>query len=181
MGKPKALLPWKGKTFLAHAVDAAISAGVENCVVVIGAQASEIFPEVKRLKADSVVNENWRLGMGSSIKIGVAWIQKKYPEISGILIQLSDQPKIQGTALAKLLAEHEKNPDLVISANYDDSPGVPALFPRKMFSDILNIQDQEGAKKLLLKGALITLSIPEAREDIDTPEQFQSLSSGRTS
>jgi molybdenum cofactor cytidylyltransferase len=175
MGEPKALLSWKGKTFLAHAVDAATGAGIKNCVVVVGAHAKEILPEVKTLDVDSVVNENWKLGMGSSIKTGVAWIQKKYPQANGILILLSDQPKIQSAALSKLLVENRKNPERIVCARYDDSTGVPALFPRNNFMGILNIQDEEGAKKLLSNAHPISVPMPEAQDDIDTPEQLAIL------
>ncbi len=175
MGKPKALLIWKGKTFLAHAVDAAMGAGIKKCVVIVGAHTKEISPEIKTLGAELVANDQWNLGMGSSIKTGVAFIQKKYPEATSILILLSDQPKIQSAAISNLLLENQKTPERTVCAQYDNSPGVPALFPKKMFQALLEIQNQEGAKKLLRKNSPILIAIPEARDDIDTPEQLAIL------
>jgi molybdenum cofactor cytidylyltransferase len=175
MGEPKALLSWKGKTFLAHAIDAAKEAGIKNLVVVVGAHGKEISPEARTLGADIAVNENWRLGMGSSIKTGISYIQKNYPEAKGILILLSDQPKIQSAALSQLLAESQKNPERIVCAQYDNSPGVPALFPKNSFVSILNIQDKEGAKKLLLNNHPVLVPMPEAQDDIDTPEQLAVL------
>jgi molybdenum cofactor cytidylyltransferase len=179
MGEPKALLSWNGKTFLAHVAQAAFDAGIKNRIVVIGAHAAEIAPEIKRLNLESVVNKNWQLGMGSSIKTGVKWIQKKYPDCTGILIQLCDQPEIDGEDLSQLLCHA---PDRITCAKYADTPGVPALFPQILFSKLLEIQDQEGAKKLLLKNNPVTVEMPHAQADVDTPEQLQQLrSSGRTS
>jgi molybdenum cofactor cytidylyltransferase len=173
MGRAKAILLWNGKTFLNYAVSAAKQNGIENIVAVLGSHSSEIREEAKALKIPWAHNADWNLGMGSSIKVGVRWILETYPHTTGILIQLTDQPFVQGASLKKILGTHEENPGRIVAAQYENSLGVPVLFPRSAFSSLLTVPDSAGAKKVLVDA--VPVSLPEAAYDIDTPEQFKSL------
>ncbi|MEO5968744.1 MAG: nucleotidyltransferase family protein, partial [Bdellovibrionia bacterium] len=94
MGEIKQLLPWRGKSLLEHAVDAAFGAGIERIVVVYGAHVEKIEPEIIRLGVDRVYNEDWKLGVGTSIRKGVSHVLEAAPSTDGILIQLADQPRV---------------------------------------------------------------------------------------
>jgi len=162
-------------------VQAARDSNITDIVVVLGSHSDEIRDEVTRLRTSHTLNANWKLGMGSSIKAGVTFIQEQQPDAEGILIQLADQPRINGESLAKLIAQHQANPGKLIVAEYGAehgrSPGVPALFPKDLFSALLKMPDDAGAKKILLQHSnqLIRVSLPEAAQDIDTPEQYEQL------
>jgi molybdenum cofactor cytidylyltransferase len=177
MGKAKALLPWHGKSLLQHAVQAARDSNITDIVAVLGSHADELRAEVTQLSISHTLNANWKLGMGSSIKSGVKFIQEQLPEAEGILIQLADQPRINGESLSKLVAQHQANPGKLIVAEYGGSPGVPALFPKDLFAALLKMPDDAGAKKILFQHStlLVRVSLPEAAQDIDTPEQYEQL------
>jgi molybdenum cofactor cytidylyltransferase len=177
MGKPKALLPWHEKTLLHHAVQAARDSNITDIVVVLGSHADEVRAEVTRLGVSHTLNSNWKVGMGSSIKAGVTFIQEQYPDAKGVLIQLSDQPRINGESLSKIIAQHQEHPEKLIVTEYGGSPGVPALFPKDLFPALLKMPDDAGAKKILFQhlNQLIRVSLPEAAQDIDTPEQYEQL------
>jgi molybdenum cofactor cytidylyltransferase len=177
MASPKALLSWNGKSLLAHAVDSARDAGVSAVVVVTGAHHLEMQSELARLNVQPILNPRWKSGMGSSIKAGVSVIEKTIPDVSAILIQLVDQPKVGATCIRKLLELHRLQSSSIVCAQYDGQPGVPVIFPKPLFATIFSIEDQEGAKKILLQNLehLRRVEMLEALEDVDTPEQFARL------
>jgi molybdenum cofactor cytidylyltransferase len=66
-----------------------------------------------------------------------------------------------------------KTGKLVASA-YDGAIGIPALFPRSYFADLLNLEGKEGARKILRKsGATIEkVDFPGGGVDIDTEDDW---------
>lgn len=61
MGTPKQLLPYQGQTLLHHIAEVAIASVCRPIVVVLGAQAERIEPEVSHLTLHVVKNltNNW--------------------------------------------------------------------------------------------------------------------------
>ena len=50
MGKPKQLLKWKNSNFLNHSINIALKLNVKEVVVVLGANADIISPEINSKK-----------------------------------------------------------------------------------------------------------------------------------
>jgi molybdenum cofactor cytidylyltransferase len=92
-GKPKQLLPWKGKPLIRHVALSALSAGLSPVIVVVGARANEIEHAISDLPVRIVNNSEWEAGLSSSIQVGIENLPK---EISGtvfyIRINLKSHP-----------------------------------------------------------------------------------------
>ncbi|MDB6147264.1 MAG: hypothetical protein JWO45_928, partial [Spartobacteria bacterium] len=60
----------------------------------------------------------------------------------------------------------------LVAACYSGRIGTPALFSRRYFADLLQIEGQGGAKSLLERHAsgVLPIDFPEAACDLDTPE-----------
>jgi molybdenum cofactor cytidylyltransferase len=177
MGQIKALLPWREKTFLHHATQAARGGGVIEVVAVLGSGAGQIIPEADRLQIKHVLNPQWKQGMGSSLKAGLSWVRTRYPKASGVLIQLADQPRIDATHVRQMLRAHLENPGKIVVADYDGKVGVPAFFPNEFFPSLLALANESGAKAMLQNhlDRLIRIAVPEAAMDVDTPDQYERL------
>jgi molybdenum cofactor cytidylyltransferase len=64
----------------------------------------------------------------------------------------------------------------VVCAVYDGHAGVPALFPRTFFADLMALDGDSGAKAMLQSlNDKVTVPMPEAAIDIDTIEDLESL------
>ncbi|MEM6376749.1 MAG: nucleotidyltransferase family protein, partial [Bacteroidota bacterium] len=65
----------------------------------------------------------------------------------------------------------------IISAAYQDTLGVPAIFPKTYFQDLKMLQEQAGAKKIIKKyqNFVIPFPCPEAAFDIDTEADYTHL------
>jgi molybdenum cofactor cytidylyltransferase len=169
-GRIKQLLVYRGEALLEHAVSQA-SACFEPVIVVVGAHAEVVRSFFERRPEILVVeNTNWKSGMGSSISAGM----QAMPECDGVAILLADQPLVTAEHLS---AMRDRFQGEIVAARYNDSVGVPAIFPKRLFSALQTLSGEQGARSILRDSAerVIAFDLPEAAIDIDTLEDFSAL------
>ena len=76
LGSPKQLLEFDGKTLLQHAIDTALATGCPKVMVVLGARAEMLKPELANQPIQVLENKNWQEGMASSIRYALKNITK---------------------------------------------------------------------------------------------------------
>ncbi|PYS27497.1 MAG: hypothetical protein DMG11_16155, partial [Acidobacteria bacterium] len=69
MGKPKALLPFRGRTFLENILDTISRSTIEHTIVVVGHHRQEIERTVKGFQL--VFNPDYEQGMITSFQAGI--------------------------------------------------------------------------------------------------------------
>jgi CTP:molybdopterin cytidylyltransferase MocA len=179
MGHPKQLLPFGPTTLLRHACQTALETSFRPVVVVLGAEAEKCAAEISGLSLTCAINPQWEEGMGGSIRIGIETLEHISPAAERALILLHDQPLISATHLLDL-AKLCRPPDSLIAASaYDETCGVPAVFDRSLFPELKALPATEGARKVIMRhrDRVTTLPLPEAASDVDTPEDYQLLTS----
>lgn len=176
LGKPKQLLKFRGKTLLQRITEIALE--TENkTVIVLGANADKILGEAGDLTVEIVINEDWRSGMSSSIKVGLEKLIETVAELESVILLLCDQPFVNKETISQLIETQIKTQTQIVACKYENTIGVPALFMREMFDKLLNLTGDSGAKNLMVENSenLSTISAPEAGFDIDTTEDFEKL------
>ena len=175
MGQPKQLLPYHGRTLLRHAAETAVATGCLHIILVTGALHDELVNEVADLPIQVVHNFEWQTGMASSIRTGLATMALAQP--AAVLIMLTDQPLVTPELLKQLLAQQQHTQAPIVAAAYGDTVGVPAVFDRTMIPQLLQLQGQQGAGRLIasLGGAVDRVPFPAGLLDVDTPEQYAAL------
>ncbi|MGW6644790.1 4-diphosphocytidyl-2C-methyl-D-erythritol synthase [Streptomyces sp. A244] len=124
-GRPKALLPHRGRPLVEHAVRVLREGGCATVHVVLGAQADEVRARASLPGCVPVGNPDWEQGMGSSLRVGLDSLTGT--GMRAALVSLVDQPGIGPEAVARVLAAYEGEESLV-SAAYDGVRGHPVLF-----------------------------------------------------
>lgn len=180
-GQPKQLLLFNDETLIRRAVKTAIQSKVERIVVVLGANFELIKNEIEDLDCEIVCNEKWKSGMSSSIKIGLEKLLETAPDISAAIISLCDQPLIESKHFDGLIESFFQTKKLIVSAFYKNKFGVPSLFSKELFSELLKLEGDRGARILLNNNSenIEKTEMPEAAFDVDTPEDFQNLTKVR--
>lgn len=177
MGKPKQLLPYQGKTLLAHAISRVERAGVQNFVVVTGAHRFE--KEFVGKNVRFVHNTHWEAGMGTSVGVGLKALQAEATsELDGVLVMLSDQPLIRSAHLTQLINAFSFNKTTIVAIKYLHGLGVPAIFDRSAFEQLLHLRGDKGARELLnnkLTQAIAIATPTQHLLDIDTKEDYSKL------
>ncbi|MDE2449466.1 MAG: nucleotidyltransferase family protein [Gammaproteobacteria bacterium] len=144
--------------------------------VVLGAHAAELSPLLKQSPASVVVNRDWREGLASSIRVGVARLPAA---CAGVMLVLADQARVTAEDLRRLAGAWRRQPLSVAAARYGGTLGVPAIFPRHLFSELSELKGDSGARMLLKRHAdrLVKVPMPSAAFDLDTPEDLLELTS----
>lgn len=176
---PKQLLDFHGKTLIRHSAETALAVGCDYTVAVLGANAELIKKEIEDLHVEIIVNEDWENGMSSSIKSGLKHLLNVAPHLSAVCLYLCDQPLITSDILKNLLKVFHRTNNKIIASKYEETFGVPALFEKSLFDELLNLNNQTGAKKLIEKYKSDSgfIHIPEAAFDVDTMEDYERLKS----
>ena len=174
-GQPKQLLKFGGKTLLRRAAETATCANFEKTVVVLNSESNSFKMEIEGLPVESAINENAKLGISSSIKAGLSAFSEN--NFDAVLIMLCDQPLITTKILQKIVETHIQTRKPIVACQYENTFGVPALFAREFFPELMKLHADEGAKNIIKKYLAETefVNSPEAGLDIDTAEDYRKL------
>jgi molybdenum cofactor cytidylyltransferase len=164
-----------GETLLSRTIAAMRSSGVQHIVVVAGAHYCQVADVAEANGAMVVRNERWALGMGSSIKCAVQFVQLHLGDaISGYLVACADQAGLTAVHLAFMQIEFFTSTNDIVASEYGQSVGVPAIFRASSVNELLQIRDEQGAKPLITKELSRTKLLRDERlsVDIDTREDW---------
>ncbi|MGO4771235.1 NTP transferase domain-containing protein [Flavobacterium sp. W22_SRS_FK3] len=177
MGQPKQLLHWGNSTLLGSVIKNTLSTDADIFFVVLGAYRNEIEQQINLSKNIVLINENWQHGLGSSIAAATTEIEKKYPNIHAILFVLADQPFISSIHLNTMIKLHNKEKEAIIITKKDDYRGVPVLFPRNFFSELILLSNDEGAKQIINRNKKLIKEVVTDNDtvDIDTFKSYIAL------
>jgi molybdenum cofactor cytidylyltransferase len=176
MGRPKQTLVYQGKTLLQHAIQAAVQSNCEPVFVVLGAYADEVSAEIHDESVIIIHNPKWQKGMASSIRAGIAELEKN-EEIDSVIIMLCDQPFVDTGLLNSLVELQQTSNKDIVACSYHNTLGVPVLFSKAYFASLLELEGHEGAKKILASNRddIATIAFPQGEIDIDTPDDYNRL------
>ncbi|MGB3640990.1 MAG: nucleotidyltransferase family protein, partial [Rivularia sp. (in: cyanobacteria)] len=108
MGKPKQLLTYQGTSLISHAVKIGLNSICKPVLVVLGAYAEQIKPEINNLAIQIVENPEWETGMSSSIRVGITAIKESNPNLDAVIIALADQPLISEVVFDRLIQSYQE-------------------------------------------------------------------------
>lgn len=175
MGELKQLLPWKDSTLLGNTIATANSCSA-HVFVVVGAKGEVVKKEINE-ETTFIDNENWEMGLGTSIACGVQHLIHGEVHYDACLIMLADQPFIDATYVLNIIKVHNKNSKGITATNYKNRAGVPAIFDSEYFVALSQLSGDNGAKEILETHINDVQSIdPKGKTlDIDTKEEYQNI------
>ena len=120
-------------------------------------------------------NPKWEDGVSSSIKMGLVGAYMTQKDIDAVIFLTVDMPFVSVSLINKMLVEANQNPDSqVVACRYEKQSGIPVLFKRSLFNDLLELKGDEGAKKIVKqnKGKSTFIDFPEGKFDLDTMDEY---------
>ncbi|MBD2196358.1 MULTISPECIES: nucleotidyltransferase family protein [Calothrix] len=177
MGKPKQLLSYQGRSLIQHTVESAIASFCNPVIVVLGANAQQIRSQFNQDLVQIVENPHWNLGMSTSIRSGISALNHDSQNIEAAVITVCDQPYISAEIINNLISAYSATKKPIIASQYAETLGVPALFSRQFFPELLTLNEDTGAKYLIKKyrDLVLAVNFPLGAIDIDTPNDYQNL------
>ena len=161
---------------LQHTIDIASYSDAELVIVVLGANADMLRKEVEK-KAHITVNTRWKEGMASSIICGMHALLLISPSADAVLFMICDQPFVSSSLLNELISTHQATAKKIVASSYNNTMGIPALFDKIVFREVMKLKGDSGAKKLLkiYKDDVATIDFPQGNIDIDTEDDYEKL------
>ncbi|MBO3458633.1 nucleotidyltransferase family protein [Aetokthonos hydrillicola Thurmond2011] len=181
MGYPKQLLRYGDCSLITHMIQVALASQCRHVLVVLGAYADQIEPEINHFPIQIVHNSNWAEGMGASIKIGVEAVCALSEVPEAVIVMLCDQPLVSDQLLDRLITKYKVSGKQMIVSTYGDTLGVPALFSRAFYPELMSLKLNTGAKQLILqhRSEMEAIAFPEGAIDLDTPTDYEQFLSTR--
>jgi molybdenum cofactor cytidylyltransferase len=180
LGEPKQLLLYEGQTLLNRMIGIAKNAYPFPITVVLGANAAKIKSQITDKDVDIVINENWEKGMASSIRKGLEAMLQSVLQLDAVFIMLCDQPFISEQQICSLYSLQNETDRPIAACYYAGISGTPALFHRSVFPELLSLEGDTGAKKIIKarENDVAKLHFEKGVIDIDTLDDYKNLISG---
>jgi molybdenum cofactor cytidylyltransferase len=164
MGTPKALLPYRGKTFVEHLIEVTRHQRVGITRVVLGAGAENIKEKLS-LNADSIVlNENWAQGQLSSIQAAIRTLPAGATE--GLILCPVDHPLISAELVAHLIEQFDISGKQIVLPTYQGRRGHPAIFRSSLYDELLQASPEIGARQVVWAHAQDVQEFPTEEDGV---------------
>ena len=174
MGSPKQLLPYQNTTLVGWAIEQAKNSKASAIFCVLGANALSIQQSIEKNNIEIIINKEFQNGLSTSIVAGINHLKDK--KLDSVLIMLADQPEVNTDYLNKLITTSEENKNAITASCYPNKIGVPAVFPKQYFNQLLQLKGDKGAKELLNNSPYNIIKIKaDNLKDIDTKEDYKNL------
>lgn len=163
----KLLAPFRGRPLVAWAVDAALGAGLDQTIVVVGhTPLGDVLPAGVTL----VSNPDWAAGIASSLQTG---LRAADPAHDAVVVGLADQPLIPASAWLAVAA----SASAVAVATYGGQRRNPVRLARSIWP-LLPVTGDEGARALMRGYPDLVAEVPCGGDpaDVDTTGDLKSLS-----
>jgi molybdenum cofactor cytidylyltransferase len=179
-GSPKLLATLDGRPVLQHTLDAVAASGLDEVVVVLGAEAEAVESAIAWRAERRVVNERPQDGLSSSLRVGLD-AAVEIPGADAVLVILGDQPLVRPTAVRAIVdaaASPETAGAWFVRARYpaDTAPN-PVLVRRAAWALAAGLDGDYGLGQLLASrpDTVIEVSVDGANPDVDTPADLAAL------
>lgn len=177
MGYPKALLRYRGVTFVESILGAAAAAGLEPLVAVLGPDGSKVLEVADLGNATEVRNLRPETGQLGSIKRGLEAVVNR--PVDAVVIWPVDQPHVSVRTVELLVEAFRVSSMPIVVPTCGDRRGHPVLFGRALFEELLAAPLDEGARAVVRahpgKVHEVPVADPAVLQDIDTPQAYEEL------
>jgi molybdenum cofactor cytidylyltransferase len=176
-GETKQLARLNGKALVSHVAAAALGAGLDPIVVVLGHDAANVRAALAQdLGAPPLMlvhAERYAEGMAESLKAGLAALPD---DLDGAFILLADMPFVTPALIARVSGAFDAD-KLAAAPAWNGQRGNPTLLSRRAFPLIEQLTGDRGLGPLLNQNpdqvALIAADDDSCLRDIDTPEALR--------
>jgi molybdenum cofactor cytidylyltransferase len=176
MGRPKALLPIDGQTFIEKIVGALTRTQISKVIVILGHNAGEMRRRIEHLPVEILINPDYKLGQLSSLQVAVRHLETQ-TDCDGMLVHLVDHPYIDAKLVDNMIERFYATGKVIVVPRYGAKRGHPVFFSRKLFDELLAAPMDQGAKAVVNAHRDDTLEIDTQDSgvtvDIDTPELYR--------
>ena len=192
MGTQKLLLPFAETTVIGAVVRAALASRAGRTLVVLGADRVAVQEEIKRhdhvsesvdawplRKIEFAINENYSLGMLSSIQTGFKALTT---DAEAAVVMLGDQPFQPAKVVDAVIEAYRTSGKGIVIPVFRGRRGHPVLVDLKYRYEVLGLDPADGLRWLMRAhpGDIHEIDVDDANilRDLDTPKDYSAAQDG---
>jgi molybdenum cofactor cytidylyltransferase len=166
-----------GKKMVARVVDNILSSRARPVLVVTGHRADEVRAALGARPVRFVDAADYETGLAASLKAGIAALPA---EAAAAIICLGDMPLVTGRMIDRLIDSFDPDEGrLIVAPTHEGQIGNPILWDRSFFPEMLGLEGDSGARKLLRRHAEqvaeIAMDDDAVLRDFDTVDSLATL------
>ncbi len=174
LGQPKQLVNLCGQPALQYVLDAARHSRLDPIILVLNPAVAQVAKTLEMSGVNLVINERAHEGQSTSVHVGLAQLP---PNVDAVLFLLGDQPFVDPAVINRIIDCFECTQAPIVRPRYVDGPGNPVLIARDLFSELMALQGDTGARPVLAAHAqeIVECEIPALASplDLDTAEDVE--------
>src|SRR5947208_12738722 len=178
MGRPKALLDFRGQPFVVRIRQVLEALDVKLRVVVLGSDASRIRPALAPHDC-YIVERAATAGPIGSLRAALAALEPLRP--TGIVVWPVDLPHVRVTTVERLLEAYRRTGAPAVVPCFAGRRGHPVIWDRTLFAELTtsSAATQHGAPAVLVahEPDVVTVGVddPAVLDDLNTPADYERL------
>lgn len=167
-----------GRPMVRWVAEAALASGSHPVIAVVGHQADAVRAALAGLDVRMVENPGYATGLAGSLQAGIRTVPA---DCAGALVLLGDMPRIGPAHLGALIAAFV--PEGIVVPTHEGRRGNPVLWAAAYFPEMLQLDGDAGARRLLAVHADRVREVEVGSDaiflDVDTPEALAALRAPR--
>jgi molybdenum cofactor cytidylyltransferase len=179
MGRPKLTLPLAGRTVMEHVLAAVRAAGVNDALVVVGPQVTELAPLARAAGAHVLLLAEQTPDMRATVMEGLRWLEEHFhprAEESWLLLP-ADHPSLDPDVIRLVLqAGSERQHASMFVPTYQGRRGHPTLFAWSHVDALRAFPANLALNRYMRQHAADTCEVPvltaDVLRDLDTPDDY---------
>jgi CTP:molybdopterin cytidylyltransferase MocA len=179
MGKPKALLDFRGRPFVIAILEALEALDLKHRVVVLGADGARVLPYLAQHPCILAENADAGTGPIGSIRAAIEALKSARPR--ALLVWPVDHPRVRLATVEKLIETFERTGAPIVAPMFANRRGHPVIWSETLFTELVSSPQAtvQGARAVLHAHedlvATVTADDPGVLDDIDTPSDYERL------
>ena len=179
MGRPKALLDFRGQPFAVRILEALEALEVKPRVVVLGPDAPRVRPALATHDCVIVEQPNVAAGQIGSLRAALAALEPVRP--SAILAWPVDLPHVRLATVERLFEAYRRSSPPAVVPSFAERRGHPVIWDRALFDELATsaAATRHGASAVLLahETDLVAVGVddPAVIDDLNTPQDYERL------
>jgi molybdenum cofactor cytidylyltransferase len=176
MGEPKQVLRLGERTVLGQTLENIRGARLDEIVLVLGFAAEAIAQQIAVERVKVVINPQYREGMASSLRAGLAALN---PDINAALIVLADQPFVRPAVFDQIIDRYIESRAQIAIPTFRGFRGNPVLLDRSVFPEVMALTGDIGCRAIFGSHSDGIVKVPVDDVgillDIDSKDDFERL------
>ena len=174
MGTQKLLLPFGGRTVIAHVAAQITGSAVAHVYAVVGRERERLARELSDCRICIVPNPDPDASMLESVRCGLRAMPQ---ECEGVMVALGDQPGVTSDLIDQTVEAFTTTDRGIVVPSYDGKRGHPMLFSARYRHEVLTQHDEVGLRGLLWAHPEdvyeLDVSTPAVLLDMDYPQDYR--------